>query len=107
MDHDEAECRNLHAKIQFTIRGYSLSKGAIEFEAWFNTVFKVQSKTSEDFVFSRTNDDGEELLEVMQHNPYFSIDALECIFIAYQVEQTTISVAFESKVLRIIDSDLN
>ncbi len=103
MDHDEEECPGLHSKIEYTVRGYSLSKGAIEFEAWFNTVFKTQSRAFESFEFSRNEDSGEQLIEVVQYHPQFNIDALESLFFAYLSEKDSL----KPKVLRIIDSKLN
>jgi hypothetical protein len=85
--HDEANCPNLHPAFGYTAKAYTISGGSVAFERWFREVFSVQNPNAgKDFDFSTIIMEGEELLEVLQHNPYLSIESLESLFEASRAE---------------------
>jgi len=96
-DHNESDCPHLHPEIDYHVRAYKLTAGAIAFETWFNTVFKAQTGAHEDFEFERKEFQGDNYLEVMQNNPMFSIDALEVLFEASRAPAKTSATVIDFK----------
>ena len=84
--HDESECMNLHPEFGYTIRVYKITKGALAFERWYNTIFVHENPRLNDFEFRHDDLEGIEMIEIMQHNPFFNVDSLEQIFQGYQIE---------------------
>lgn len=101
--HDESQCEALHEATTFTIRLYSASKGSREFEAWYKDVFCVENMPhAEDFEFKPYFPSAEEeMLEVTQHCPFFSIDTLEYMFERYRENGSFATSSTEGKVLSI------
>lgn len=88
-EHDDSQCDHLHINADFRIILLGLSKGALDLEKWFNEVFKLQNPNSaNDFDIQRYFDAQEEMIEITQHNPMFSFDALQCLFEAHRQKPT-------------------
>lgn len=107
MDHDDANCPHLHAQYEYTVRSYIANKGMIAFETWFNTVLKVQNKMLADsFEFNYATFDGIEMIDVIQHDPSFNIDALESLFEIYRNEPPKLAIV-EKKIVVPFGAGLN
>lgn len=101
-DHDETQCQGLHVEMHYTIRCYGMSAGALAFETWFNTVFiKQNPAAAKSFDFSRTEHEGVPFIEVMQHDLFFTVDALQCLFEASRTQES------EIKNVEVFNPDLN
>lgn len=68
-------------EMQYTVKVYVKCDESIAFMNWFKNVFSVNNPgAAGDFEFEEKEFEGEIFIDVLQQNPQFSIDALECIF---------------------------
>lgn len=89
MKHDtDCDCLFLNSEIDYHVRVYLMDHATVKFITWFDTVFSKQMPTAaKDFDFEiKIGPDGQEMLEVLQHSPMLTVDALESLFYHFQVK---------------------
>ena len=84
-EHDDSQCPVLHVRLDYSVVVFDKNKGTEALFTWFHKVFSRQNPVSaRDFEVTWTDDDGEPVLEVFQHNLNFPAHALIAMFEAYR-----------------------
>lgn len=79
-------CQDLHPVMNFAIRSYAACPGAKLFLEWFLGVFSKESpQLARGFAFRGAEFEGRQMLEVQAHDPLFTIDALESLWLQYKL----------------------
>lgn len=79
-------CQDIHVVMNFAIRSYAACPGAKLFLEWFLGVFSKESpQLARGFAFRSAEFEGHQLLEVQAHDPLFTIDALESLWLQYKL----------------------
>lgn len=89
-DHDELICPGLHEIAFYTVKAFGISKGSLDLEKWFKTVFTEQNpQIAGGFEISRDEFEGKEVIELVQYDEDFSMNSLIMMFDQYrfQLEQ--------------------
>jgi hypothetical protein len=89
---DTEDCGHLHEIGGFTMTFFPRNDTAQRFMKWYDTVFLKQYPNSNDFSLSWDDFDGEPVLEVMAHNPFFKTEALVCLFESTTLEKPVVEL---------------
>lgn len=85
--HDEdCTCVELAVDAEFTITTFFKNTPSERLKSWYDNVYLTQHPKANDFDVSWSdNGEGQEVLEIMAHNPFFPASALVRLFESYTV----------------------